>query len=101
MMTGSRRAIEIVNAMGLHLRAAQRFARLAQQYRAKVWVHRRDRIADGKSILDLMTLAAECGARLDLEARGADAEEVLAALVALVAQSFADGETAQHGTQIG
>jgi phosphocarrier protein len=89
-MVGNRRAIEIVNAMGLHLRAAQRFAELAQRYRAEVWVHRKDQTVDGKSVLDLLTLAAECGTRLDLEARGADAEAVLAALAALVKQGFAD-----------
>jgi phosphocarrier protein len=50
---------------------------------------------DGKSILDLALLAAECGTKLDLEARGPDAEAALAALADLVAARFherAEGE---------
>jgi phosphocarrier protein len=38
--------------------------------------------------LDLTTLAAECGARLELEPNGPDAEEAIAALCALVEARF-------------
>lgn len=38
-------------------------------------------MADGKSILDLATLAAECGTTLDIEAHGPDAEDAVAALI--------------------
>jgi phosphotransferase system HPr (HPr) family protein len=44
--------------------------------------------ANGKSILDMTTLAAECGSYLDLEARGPDAEEAIKALADLVAAGF-------------
>jgi phosphocarrier protein len=83
-----RRQAEIVNALGLHLRAASQFARLAQQFRAEVRVCLGDSRVDGKSILDLMTLAACCGAVLVLEASGTDAELAIAALVGLVACGF-------------
>ena len=46
------------------------------------------KVSNGKSILDLMTLAAERGACLDLEARGPDAEAAVAALAALVLARF-------------
>ena len=79
-----RRDADITNALGLHMRAAEKFVRVAHQFRAEIRVRYAGKEANGKSILDLMTLAAECGSRLILEARGEDAEAALAALVDLV-----------------
>ena len=53
---------------------------------------------DGKSILDLAMLAAECGTHLELEARGPDAEAALAALADPVAASFHEGDEAGYGS---
>jgi len=78
------REVEISAAAGFHLRAACRFARLAQQFRADVRVACDGRQADGRSIIDLMTLAAGCGARLEIEAYGPDAGAALDALSRLV-----------------
>jgi phosphocarrier protein len=89
-MLVNRSEIEIVNALGLHLRAADRFARLARQYDSELRVYREGKSADGKSILDLLTLAAGPGSRLDLEARGPDAEAMVAALAALVKLGFCE-----------
>jgi phosphocarrier protein len=86
----SRRHVEMTNAFGFHLRVASRFAELAQQFRAAVRVHCNGRAADGRSILDLLTLAAECGARLELEATGPDAEAAADALCALIRDGFPD-----------
>jgi phosphocarrier protein len=84
----ARRQVEIVNTYGLHLRAAAKFEKLARSFRAEIWVDHRGVRGNGKSILDLVGLTAECGATLDLEARGPDAEEALAALGDLVAAGF-------------
>jgi phosphotransferase system HPr (HPr) family protein len=83
-----RRQAEIVNALGLHLRAASQFARLARQFQAEVRVCLGGSQGDGKSLLDLATLAACCGAVLVLEASGPEAEAALAALAELVACGF-------------
>ena len=80
--------VEIVNTYGLHLRAAAKFEKLANSFRAEIWVDYRGIRGNGKSILDLLGLTVECGATLDLEARGPDALEALAALADLVAASF-------------
>ena len=82
------RRAEIVNALGLHLRPADRFVRMARGFRAEIRVLCGDRQVDGKSILDLVTLAAECGTRLELEAVGPDAEEALVALAGLIEAGF-------------
>ena len=71
------RQIEIINTLGLHLRAAAKFVRLAQQFQADIWVACDGRKVSGRSILDLATLAAERGSRLELETNGPDAEAAL------------------------
>ncbi len=90
-MPGLRRQrVEITNELGLHLRVANRWVRLAQQFQSEVRVLWNGRVADGKSILDLLTLGAENGALLELEASGPDSEEAVAALCELVESPMHD-----------
>jgi phosphocarrier protein len=84
----ARRRVAIVNAHGLHMRPAGKFVNLANSFRSEVWVDHQGTRANGKSILDMTGLAAECGTTLDLEARGPDAEASLDALAGLVAAGF-------------
>ncbi len=91
MPESSRRQVDITNALGFHLRAASRFVQLSQQFQANVRVCCDGRAANGRSILDLLTLAAGCGAGLEIEATGLDAEDALAALCALVEVKFQEG----------
>ena len=83
-VTEARCQVEILTPEGLHLRLAAHLARLASRFRSEIRVHRRDDVVDGKSVLDLLTLAAGCGTQLDLEVRGTDAEEAIAALTELL-----------------
>jgi phosphocarrier protein HPr len=87
-----RRQVEILNEYGLHLRPAEKFVKLALQFRSEVRVYHRGNEFNGKSMLDLTTLAAGPGTHLELEARGPDAEEAMAALAALVAARFHEAE---------
>jgi phosphocarrier protein len=84
----ARRTVQIVNTHGLHMRPSSKFVKLASSFQAEILVDFRGVRVNGKSILDMTTLAAECGATLNLEAHGSDAEEALAALAALVAAGF-------------
>jgi len=84
----SRRQVEIVNTYGLHMRPSSRFVKLASSFQSEVWVHFEGRKTNGKSVLDMTTLAAERGKTLELEARGPDAEQAIAALAELVAAGF-------------
>ena len=90
--TVARRQVEITNSLGLHLRPADKFVKLALRYQADVRVHYNGNQFNGKSILDLTTLAAECGTRLELEARGPDAEAAVEALADLVSAQFYENE---------
>jgi phosphotransferase system HPr (HPr) family protein len=82
------RRVTVINEQGLHLRPLDMFVKCAGQFDAKIEVVKDAERADGKSILSVLTLVAEAGSELLIEATGHDAEEALAALVALVESGF-------------
>jgi phosphocarrier protein len=84
----ARRKVEILNSLGLHMRPADKFVKLALQFQAEVRIHHNGNEYNGKSILDLTSLAAERGTWLEVEARGADAEAAVEALAELVLERF-------------
>ena len=87
------REVEIVNKLGLHARASSKFTQLATQYECEVWVARGQRRVNAKSIMGVMMLAAGKGCKISIETfDGPDEDEALAALVALVADKFGEGE---------
>ena len=86
----SRRQVVIVDRFGLHLRAATRLVWLAQSFRSDIAVICRGIRVDGRSALDLMSLAAECGEAIDIEAVGSDADEAVAALADRLATGLDD-----------
>jgi phosphocarrier protein HPr len=45
---------------------------------------------NGKSIMGVMMLAAECGATIVLRAEGADAEQAIDAIAAVIANKFGE-----------
>jgi phosphocarrier protein len=85
--------VVVQNESGIHFRAASCFVQLASQYRADVRIGRDGQIVDGKSVLEVATLAAECGATLDLEAVGSDAAEVIGELAKLLQSGFGEMES--------
>jgi phosphocarrier protein len=92
-MAAARRAV-VAGPLGMHARAAARFAQAASRYRSHVTVTRDARTVDGKSILGLLLLSAVTGAEIVIEADGADAEEAVAVLAALVESGFAETRAA-------
>src|SRR5271165_4635233 len=88
----ARRQVGVNNVLGLHLRVAGRFVKLANAFQSEVRVYCKDIIADGRSILSLLSLAAECGTMLALEAEGSDAEDAVAALADLISAPSQDSE---------
>jgi phosphocarrier protein len=65
--------IFIKSELGLHARPAARLVQAAQQFEAHITLEYEGTTADGKSILDLLSLAAGKGASLTLRCHGADA----------------------------
>ncbi len=84
------RTVQIVNRNGLHARPAAEIVKLAAKYRSDITVARDDLEVNGKSIMGVMMLAAECGSTLSLRAEGPDAEEALDALATLIANKFGE-----------
>jgi phosphocarrier protein len=85
---GERKAVRISNPMGLHARPAAEFVKLAARYQADVWVAKEDLEVNGKSIMGMMMLAAECGSEIVIRAEGSDAADMVTALSSLVERGF-------------
>ena len=83
------RILLIKGPQGLHARPAELFARTAMQYEAAIELMRAEIRVDAKSVLQLLTLGADQGTELVLEARGVDARQAVEALVQLVDRDFA------------
>jgi phosphocarrier protein len=88
--TVRRASATIVNAKGLHARAAAKLAKLAVTFRSEITVARNEVSVSARSIMGLMMLAAAKGAAIEITARGPDAEAALAAVVALVESGFGE-----------
>ena len=87
------KAVVVSNPKGMHARPAELFSRLALQFSSDIQVIREDLRVDAKSILDVLTLGAEQGTRLVLEAKGTDAQAAIEALERLVDSDFVVNES--------
>ena len=76
--------IEIINKLGLHARASATLTKLASQFQCEVWLTRNNRRINAKSIMGVMTLAASKGTTIEIETNGADEDDAMSALVALI-----------------
>ena len=83
------RTIEIINMRGLHARASRKLAELALSYDAtRISVRKEGDEADARSLMDLMMLGAGLGDTIEVETRGPEAEQAMAAVEALFAAKF-------------
>jgi phosphocarrier protein HPr len=83
---------EIVNRLGLHARAAAKLTHIASGFQSEIWLSRSGRRVNAKSIMGVMMLAAGQGSKVLIEAAGDDAGAAIAALIALIADRFGEGE---------
>lgn len=84
-----RSEVAVVNRLGLHSRAANRFVRLASRFTCDIRVGRTEGFSvNGKSILGLLALAAAKGSVLRLEADGDDEQQAVEALSRLIDDGF-------------
>ena len=84
--------VEVPNRLGLHARAAARLVDLANRYDAQIEVSKDGQVADAKSIMGVLLLCGQRGAKLTIRAMGADAQDALAALCDLVTGGFGEVE---------
>ena len=69
--------LTIQNEQGLHARPAAIFVQIANKYESDIIVRKGRQEVNGKSIMGLLTLAAEKGAKLNIKANGPDAKEAI------------------------
>ncbi len=84
--------VTIVNKLGLHARAASRLVNCASGFAADIRISRGTREINAKSIMGVLTLAAGRGTELKLRVDGSDEEAASAAITALIADYFGEGE---------
>jgi phosphocarrier protein len=78
----------VVNPLGLHARPAAKLVKLATQFASEIELVKDGMPVNGKSIMGVMMLAAECGSSLTIRASGPDAAAAAAALAALINSGF-------------
>ena len=84
------RVATIQNELGLHARAAAQFVQTANKFRAEITVSKDGEEVNGKSILNLMMLAAPIGSEILLKADGEDALDMLESLLRLIDNKFGE-----------
>jgi len=84
--------IRICNPLGLHARAAAQLVRLASSFKSKIKLRRTDNavVAEAKSILSVLTLAASKGVELNIEVEGSDEIEAMQAIKEIFAKGFGE-----------
>jgi len=76
--------ITIQNEQGLHARPAAIFVQIANKYESDITVKKGRQEVNGKSIMGLLTLAAEKGAKLHIKVNGPDAKEAIEELEKII-----------------
>lgn len=85
-------SIEIINKLGLHARAASKLVATASRYQSQIDINKEGQVADAKSIMSVLMLAASKGMILDIEAKGEDAKDALEAICELINNRFDEAE---------
>ena len=84
------RSVRILNKNGLHARPAAEIVKISARFQSEVTLVHDGMEVNGKSIMGVMMLAAECGATLVLRAEGSDADGAIEALAALILNKFGE-----------
>ncbi len=84
--------IKVCNPLGLHARAAAQLVRLASGFKSKIKLRRTDNhvVADAKSILSVLTLAASKGVKLKIEVEGKDESDAMQAIEEIFRNNFGE-----------
>ena len=85
------RTVTVPNSLGLHARPAAQLVRLANGFDAEIVLAKAEMSVNGKSIMGVMMLAAECGSTLRIEANGPDEEAAVQAIAEMITRGFGEG----------
>ena len=82
----------IINKLGLHARASGVLTQTAGKFKSEIWMTKNGRRVNAKSIMGVMMLAAAKGSTIVIDTEGADADQAMTAIQALIADKFGEGE---------
>ena len=85
-----RKIITIINKLGMHARPATMIVKAATKYRSDFKIKKDDMEINGKSIMGVMTLAAEYNSELELVADGIDEEYLMKEIAELFSSKFGE-----------
>ena len=83
-----KRIFKIQNKYGLHARPAARLVKATGQFKSDIHISKDGLVANGKSIMGLMTLAAEPGCEIEVAIDGEDSDAAMAAIADLIEHNF-------------
>lgn len=86
------RKVEIINVLGLHLRAAALLVKKASEFESEIEIRKNDTVVDAKSIMAVLGLEASKGSELEITAKGQDEDDAMKQLVGLVRKKFYEEE---------
>jgi phosphotransferase system HPr (HPr) family protein len=86
------KTVRVVNPEGLHARPCHSVVSLVREFDAELRITNGSHSVNGRSILELMTLAASVGTELELSASGEDASALIEALCGLISAGFAEND---------
>lgn len=85
-----RKKVTITNKMGLHARPSALLVRAATKYRSEFHIEKDGTTINGKSIMGVMMLAAECGSTIELIADGVDEEYLINEISEMITTGFGE-----------
>jgi len=88
----TREQVMITNKLGLHARAAAKLVHTASAFDSEIFIGTEHEEVNAKSILGILTLAATKGTPLVVRAEGVDEKAAVAAIPALFAGKFGEGQ---------
>lgn len=92
-MTRLCKRVQIINKLGLHARAAAKFVGIAKQHDCSIQIGGSEQqMVDGKSIMQVMMLAASKGTEVCITCEGNQAEQAMDELIELINDYFGEGE---------
>lgn len=82
------KTVKIKNKLGLHARPAALLVKAASKFVSEIYLLKDGLEVNGKSIMGVLMLAAECGSEITLRANGPDEEATVEALERLILSKF-------------
>jgi len=82
--------LEIINALGLHARAAAQLVKVANRYKCEVMLTCEGQTVNAKSIMGVLMLAAAQGMKVTVSCEGEGAKQCLDEITALINNKFGE-----------